>query len=131
MLMIPAGVVSEIRRKVTEDDTARVWGSGTLDVYATPAMALLVEETAAGGVEPFMADGMTTVGVRLDIAHTAPSPVGIDVVCRTELIEVDGPKLVFKATIHDSAGKIGEGLHERYIVDPEAFMPKAASRLPE
>jgi fluoroacetyl-CoA thioesterase len=129
MAMIPAGLINEVRRRVAAEDTARAWGSGTLDVYATPAMALLVEETASTGAEPLLEEGRTTVGTRIDLRHIAPSPVGIEVVCRAELVESDGPRLLFKVVIHDAAGKIGEGTHERYIVDVADFMPKALSRL--
>ena len=103
--------------------------SGTLDVFATPAMIALIEAAASESVAPYLDEGFSTVGTHLDIAHSAASPVGIDVVCETELVEVDRRRLVFRAVVKDAVGEIGSGTHERFIVDNAKFMAKAQSKL--
>lgn len=114
---------------VNAENTAKAMASGTLDVFATPAMIALIEATASESVAPFLDEGLSTVGTHLDIAHSAASPVGIEVVCETELVEVDRRRLVFKAVVRDAVGEIGSGTHERFVVDNAKFMAKAQSKL--
>lgn len=114
---------------VNAENTAKAMASGTLDVFATPAMIALIEATASESVAPFLDEGFSTVGTHLDIAHSAASPVGIEVVCETELVEVDRRRLVFKAVVRDAVGEIGSGTHERFVVDNAKFMAKAQSKL--
>lgn len=114
---------------VNAENTAKAMASGTLDVFATPAMIALIEATASESVAPFLDEGFSTVGTHLDIAHSAASPVGIEVVCETELVEVDRRRLVFKAVVRDAVGEIGSGTHERFVVDNVKFMAKAQSKL--
>ncbi|MFA6804948.1 MAG: thioesterase family protein [Candidatus Methanomethylophilaceae archaeon] len=127
--MIPLGTVNEKTSEVTEENTAKTWGSGTLPVYATPAMVLLIEETAAESAEAGLQEGETTVGTLLDIKHTSASPVGMGVRCRTELVEVDRARMRFKVEVFDSKGEIGTGFHERFVVRSEKFMARAQSKL--
>ena len=93
--MLRVGIEGEGRLTVTENDTAAAVGSGSLRVFATPAMAALMEKTALDSVAPFLEEGATTVGTALDIRHTAATPVGLEVVCRSTLTAVDGRRLVF------------------------------------
>ena len=108
--------------------TAKAMGSGELPVYATPAMAALIEETAWRSVAPALEPGQGTVGTKLEIAHLAATPLGRRVRCETVLKEIDRRRLVFSAEVWDEAGKIGEGTHERFIVDSERFLAKADAR---
>lgn len=117
-----------IERKVTEYMTARVMGSGTLDVFATPSMIALIEETAWRSVAPQLESGMATVGTLLNVAHVAPTPVGMTVKCETELTEVDGRRLVFSVKVSDECGEIGRGTHERFIINEEKFQKKADTK---
>lgn len=119
------GIKFSIERRVTEHMTARVMGSGTLDVFATPSMIALIEETAWRSVAPHLESGMATVGTLLNVAHVAPTPVGMTVKCETELTEVDGRRLVFSVTVSDECGEIGRGTHERFIINEEKFQKKA------
>ena len=105
--------------------TARNMGSGTLEVFATPAMIALIEETAWRSVAPELEDGMATVGTNLNIAHVAPTPVGMTVRWETELAEIDGRRLVFNVKVSDECGEIGKGTHERFIINEEKFQKKA------
>ena len=126
--MLEIGIRGSGEAVVTEALTARAVGSGELPVYATPAMAALVEETAWRSVAPALEPGQGTVGTKLDIAHLAATPLGRRVRCETVLTEIDRRRLVFSAEVWDEAGKIGEGTHERFIVDSERFLAKADAR---
>ena len=127
--MLSIGIRGTKTVKVTDDNTAIALGSGTLPVFATPAMIALIEGTAAGSVAPGLEEGTSTVGTHLDVAHSAATPVGMDVTCETELIEVDRRRLVFKVVVFDSKTEVGSGTHERFIVDNAKFMSKASSKL--
>ena len=126
--MLEIGIKGSGEAMVTEALTAKAMGSGELPVYATPAMAALIEETAWKSVAPALEPGQGTVGTKLDISHLAATPLGRKVRCETELIEIDRRRLVFSAAVYDEAGKIGEGTHERFIVDNERFLAKADGR---
>ncbi|MGI5964417.1 MAG: thioesterase family protein [Candidatus Methanomethylophilaceae archaeon] len=115
--------------KVTEERTALGIGSGTLRVYGTPAASALAENTAYRSVSDFLEEGQCTVGSSMSIKHLAPTYLGGEVVCETELTEVDGRRLVFSFSLRDSSGLIAEGVHERYVTDCARFTDKAKSRL--
>lgn len=124
------GIKNTLEITVTGNLTAAAVGSGTLNVYATPAMIALIEETAWKSVAPYLEDGQSTVGTRLDVNHVAPTPLGMTVRCETELTEVDGRRLVFAVNVYDEAGVIGKGTHERFIIMSEKFQAKADSKKP-
>lgn len=122
------GIKNILEITVTGNLTAAAVGSGTLNVYATPAMIALIEETAWKSVAPYLEEGQSTVGTRLDVSHVAPTPLGMTVRCETELTEVDGRRLVFAVNVYDEAGLIGKGTHERFIIMSEKFQAKADSK---
>lgn len=122
------GIMGKQTIMVTEDKTAAVMGSGTLPVFATPAMIALMENTAGESVAGELEDGQGTVGTLIDVKHVAATPVGMEVICETKLVEVDRKRLVFEVKAYDAAGVIGEGIHERFIIDNEKFMAKAESK---
>ncbi len=113
---------------VTSDYTASKWGSGLMDILATPAMIALAEATCMESVQGDLEKGMTTVGTKIDIEHLSPTPLGMTVTCKSELIEIDRRRLVFKVELFDDKGIIGKGLHERFIVNAEAFQQKANAK---
>ena len=127
--MLETGIKGCVSVKVDETNTASAMGSGTLPVFATPAMIALIEKTASTSVAADLEEGRSTVGTHLDIAHSAPSPIGMEVTCETELVEIDRRRLVFSVVVRDTAGEIGSGRHERFIVDDGKFMSKAQSKL--
>ena len=109
-----------------ESNSAKTMGSGTRNVFATPAMIALMEKTAWQSVAPYLEEGQGTVGIRLEISHDAPTPLGMEVSCQSELVEIDGRRLVFEVVARDANGTvIGEGRHERFIIDEEKFQKKA------
>ena len=114
---------------VAEQQTAKHLGSGELAVFATPCMIALMENTAYKSVQPYLEPGQGTVGTLLNVKHLAATPVGMEVRCETKLIEVDRKRLVFEVKAFDACGLIGEGVHERFIVDNQRFMQKAESKL--
>ncbi len=121
---IPVGTEGREELVVTYDDTAARYGSGLVEVYATPAMVGLMEKTCLNSVLSFLPEGFGTVGIRIDTSHSKATPVGKRVVCRSELVEVDRKRLVFKVVAEDDTGEIGRGLHERFVIDTEKFMKK-------
>lgn len=122
------GMTAEKHDQVTSENTAMRYGSGSAAVYATPAMIGLMEGTCLAAVDPHLPEGMATVGIRLDVRHLAATPVGLGVRATAELIEVAGKRLTFKMEAFDDKEKIGEGIHERYIIDVKKFMEKAQNK---
>ena len=102
-------------------DTAPHVGSGKIKVLATPVLVMLLEEAALHAVEGLLPPGHQTVGTRLDISHTAATPVGMRVVAYAEVTKVEGRKLTFHVWADDAIERIGEGTHERIIVNVERF----------
>lgn len=127
--MLKTGIKGIQKTQVSEENTAKAMESGTLDVFATPAMVALMELTAWKSVAPYLEDGTGTVGSYLDIHHNSPTPVGMTVTCESELIQIEGRKLTFRLTAKDDSGIIGEGTHERFLIDNEKFSRKAAGKL--
>ena len=102
-------------------DTAPHVGSGKIKVLATPVMVSLMEEAALNAVEGLLPAGHQTVGIRLDITHTAATPVGMRVSARAELTKVEGRRLTFHVSARDEKELIGEGVHERIVVNVARF----------
>lgn len=109
---------------VTDGNTAEHVGSGNLAVFATPAMAALMENAAMLAVAPALEEGQTTVGSEISISHIKPTGIGSKVSATAVLAAVEGRKLSFNVAAHDEEGMIGEGTHIRFIVDSERFMGK-------
>src|SRR5688572_15436299 len=102
-------------------DTAPHVGSGKVKVLATPVMVGLMEEAALNAVEGLLPPGHQTVGTRLDITHVAATPVGLRVTAGAELLRIDGRRLFFRVWADDESERIGEGTHERIVVDVSRF----------
>lgn len=128
IFMLEAGICGEQSVAVTAENTAKTMGSGTLDVFATPALVALAEKTCWMSVAAALDEGCGTVGTRLELEHSAPTPVGMTVTCESELTAVEGRKLVFKVSLHDEKGSVGGGVHERFIINNAKFAAKAESK---
>lgn len=120
------GVRGQAQTTVTVLNTAKAMGSGLLEVFATPAMVALMEQAAVNSLN--LPVGQSSVGTSLSISHTAATPLGAKISAISELVEIDRRRLVFHVRVDDEAGQIGEGKHERFIVDIESFLTKAQSR---
>lgn len=123
--MLTTGIKGREEILVTEQNSAKTMGSGTLDVFATPAMTALMEQTAWKSVAPYLEEGSGTVGTFLSVTHDAPTPLGMKVWCECQLMEIDGRRLVFEVAAYDEKGRIGCGRHERFIINDEKFQAKA------
>lgn len=115
--------------QVTEAMTPPHLRSEPIRVFATPEMVKLVEQTAIQCVAPHLAPTQSTVGTRVDVAHLAATPEGMTVTATVELTAVDRRRLSFKVEVHDELDKVGEGTHERFIVDSEQRMPRLEAKM--
>jgi len=122
------GLTGEAELQVTEKDTAVSLGSGTVPVLGTPVLACLMERAAVQSLEGHLPEGHTSVGSRIEVRHLAPTPVGMYVRARASLVEVEGRRLRFHIQAWDAAEQIGEGTHERVIVNLARFMAAAESK---
>ena len=123
-IQIPTGVRGKEELVVQFEDTAARYGSGLVEVYATPAMVALMEKTCLTSVLKYLPEGFGTVGVKVDISHSKATPIGMRVICESTLVEVDRRRLVFEVEARDEQGEIGRGRHERFIIDTKKFMQK-------
>jgi len=123
------GRTATVETVVTDQDTAKVLGSGSLDVLATPRLAAWMEQAACEALSGVLEPGQTTVGTRIAIDHTAASPVGMRITTTATIIAVNGREITFKVTAADEAGEIGRGDHTRFIVDAKRFLTRANNKL--
>lgn len=127
---LPApGAVSERFYVVAPEHTAAHLGSGGVPVYATPMMVLHMEETALAAVDPHLGHGRATVGASISVRHLAPTPVGMTVRVRAELVETDGRKFSFRIEAWDDIEKIGEAEHLRVAVDLAKLSAKIGAKI--
>ena len=125
---LPIGLKGLAETLVTEENTAAAMGSGLLPVFATPAMLALMEQAAASSVQPLLPEGQGTVGTRLEGSPLAATPIGLTVRAESELIAVDRRKLRFAVRAWAGDELIGEGEHERFVIDNARFLEKALSK---
>ena len=114
---------------VEQEDTAKVVGSGSLLVYATPCMVALMEGAACESIAPFLADGESSVGTMMQLNHTSATPVGMEVRAESEVTAVEGRKVTFSIKAYDEVGEIGNAIHERFIVKVDRFLEKTYDKL--
>ena len=115
------GLTGQASTVVTEATTANALGSGNVKAYSTPSMIALLEAAAIDALKSRLGEGQTSVGTSLNVKHTAATPVGMTVSATAVLKEVDGRRLVFEVSASDEVEVIGQGTHERFIVDRERF----------
>ena len=126
--MLELGIKGRIEQTVVYELTADYIGSGMVKVFATPMMIAMMEKTCRLSVAPHLEPGDGTVGTHVNVSHCAATPEGMKVWCDSELIEVDRRRLVFKVAAYDERGLIGEGTHERFIINDEKFQKKTDSK---
>ena len=124
----PIGLVGEATIVVVPEVTARHMGSGTISVFATPEMVRLMERAAVNGLAPHLPPGQQSVGTMVNVKHLAATPLGASVTARAELIAVDGRRLTFKVSAQDGTDLIGEGTHERALIDLAKFEAKVKAK---
>lgn len=128
MTTLLPGLNAELEITVSEADTATRWGSGLVPVYSTPALVGLMESASVKTLEDCLPEDQTTVGGHIDIHHLAATPVGMRVRARAELTAVEGRKLTFKIEAWDDTEKVGEALHERFLIDTQKFVAKVQAK---
>ncbi len=125
---IKVGLTAEITHVVTEGETAAAYGSGFVPVLSTPHLIALMEGAAQAVIEPYLGEGQTAVGTRVDMRHLAATPVGMQVRVRAELLAVDGRRLRFHVEAWDEVEKVGDAEHERFIIDQARFMARVTEK---
>ena len=131
MSKLEIGDTFEVTGLVTRENTAESLGSGALPVFGTPYLAAMMENAAYTLMQRSLPEGRTSVGTRLDISHVSPSPIGMRVraAARVAAISENGKIVDFEVKAYDEAGLIGEGTHQRAVVNIERFMSKCRGKL--
>lgn len=127
-MSVTVGLKGRAEALVTESNTATAACSGALPVFGTPFLCALMEEAAWKSIAPHLEAGQSTVGTRLDISHDSATPVGIKVWAESEVTQVDGRRIELKVAAYDEKGPIGQGTHQRFIVQDEKFLARAAAK---
>lgn len=110
--------------KVTKENCASAIGSGALDVFATPSMIALMENAACEAIKASLQPGESSVGTKVNISHLKASALEDTITATATLTEIDGRRLIFEVVANDSKGIIGEGTHERFVINVEKFLSK-------
>ena len=126
---ITVGMTATVRSQAEREDTALEVGSGSLLVYATPCMVALMEGAACEAIADAIPEDKTTVGTHLQIDHISATPVGLEVWATAEVTAVEGNIITFSVQAFDEAGKIGEGIHKRALINSQRFLDKAYAKL--
>ena len=127
-MSVTVGLKGRAEALVTESNTATAACSGALPVFGTPFLCALMEEAAWKSTAPHLEAGQSTVGTRLDISHDSATPVGMKVWAESEVTQVDGRRIELKVAAYDEKGPIGQGTHQRFIVQDEKFLARAAAK---
>ncbi len=120
-MAIEVGMKHEMRLKTGPEHSARKFYAGVPDVFGTPFLGGLFEGVSADLMAPHLAPGEQSVGIAMNLKHTAATPLGMAVRAVTEVIQVEGRKITFKLEGFDEKEKIGEAVHERFIINAEKF----------
>lgn len=126
---IRIGLIGERSATVTSSLSAVEMGSGSLEVYATPAMIALMEGAAVAALAPCLAKNQSSVGVAVEVQHVAATPLGQRVRARAEVIAIEGRQVIFKVQAWDEKELIGEGLHRRVVIDVDRFMTRVRGKV--
>lgn len=125
---LTVGLKGEAHTVVVHENTAANYATGAVEVFATPAMIGLMEEASFVAISEAMEEGQTSVGILVNVRHLAATPLGQKVRAEAEVIEVDGKRIVFKVAAYDEQEKIGEGTHERFLVNFQRFIERVSSK---
>src|SRR5690554_6113624 len=122
---ITTGLTAQVELTVTDADTVQAMGSGDVPTLGTPRVLALAETATVAATAPKLTPGTTTVGTRVELEHTAPSPVGATVMAHATLVKVDGSRLLFEVRVTAGEQVVAEGRIERAVVDRQRFVEKA------
>lgn len=127
---LQVGQTGTVNVPVTPDRLATVVGSGNAPVYASPMLVAAFEAAAVACVEHLLPSDHQSLGMHLDVTHSAPTPLGLTVTATATLKEINGRKLIFALTANDGIDAIGSGTHTRVVVDTPRFMARLAAKSP-
>ena len=122
------GIKGTAETVVVYENTAAAVGSGALEGFSTPSMIALMEKASRELVQPYLEEGQSTVGTRLEVSHVAASPIGANIHAESTLVEIDRRMLTFEVKAYADGELIGEGRHQRCIIYAERFMEKALAK---
>lgn len=123
-----AGLSTEVSTKVSQDMVIDFLGEGG-EVLSTPAMVNLIEQTCRKMLKPYLRKDEDSLGIRIDVKHLAATPLGMDVKVKALLAKIDGRKFTFNVEAFDEKEKIGEAVHERFVVDKTKFLDKLRKKI--
>jgi fluoroacetyl-CoA thioesterase len=129
--MIEAGLKGKAESLVIMENTAMRVGSGSVPVFATPMLVALMENAAINALEGKLSQGQTTVGTMVEVKHLAATPIGMVVRADAELTAVEGARLTFRVEAYDQKEKVGEGTHQRFILEQARFLAKIEAKAKE
>lgn len=127
-MAITKGLRGEASVIVNESSIASKLGSGSLPVFGTPALIALMERAAVNALRPHLDEGQDSVGVAVNVRHLAATPMGKRVQAEAQVTAVEGKRIIFAVKAYDAVEMVGEGTHERVLVDRDSFMWKVASK---
>jgi predicted thioesterase len=127
-MAITVGMIHEMRLKTGPEHSARKFYHGVPDVFGTPFLGGLFEGVSADLMAPHLAPGEQSVGISMNLKHTAPTPLGMEVRAVTKVVAVDGRKVTFELEAFDDKEKIGEAVHERFIINAEKFNQRVEAK---
>ncbi len=122
---VSVGQTAALELEVTENDTAIALRSGSLPVLATPRVVALVEEVSVAAVGDALEEGTTTVGMKVQLDHLAPTALGRTVVAESTVAEIKGRRISFQVSVTDDRGLVAVGRVTRVVVDVDRFLDKA------
>ena len=122
------GIKGTAETVVVYENTAAAVGSGALEAFSTPSMIALMEKASRELVQPYLEEGQSTVGTRLEVSHVAASPIGAHIHAESTLVEIARRMLTFEVKAYADGELIGEGRHQRCIIYAERFMEKALAK---
>ena len=122
---LTAGLTARVELTVTDADTAQAMGSGDVPVLGTPRLLALAEAATVAATAAKLPPGTTTVGTRVELDHSAPTPVGATVTALATLAKVDGRRLLFEVRVTAGGATVAEARIERALVDRQRFVAKA------
>ncbi len=128
MLNIKPGLVGEKTITATDVQSARHIGSGTVRVFATPAMIALMEQAAVDAIDKLLPEGQSSVGTTVNVRHLAATPIGQQVRARAEVTAVDGRQVTFSVQAWDEDELIGEGTHTRFVIDLQRYLQRVTAK---
>lgn len=126
--MVELGIKGHQETVVGDGNIATNVGSGRVKVFSTPMMISLMEKAACLSIEPYLEEGQSSVGTHVNVSHLAATPVGMKVWADTEVIEIDRRRVTFSVKAYDERGLIGEGTHDRFVINIDKFQSKASEK---